>query len=397
MSSLLDIMIQFSILIKMFIKTIMWKIILAVALIASTVWIYNWYTGKVAPSLPDTAQPEKGSATAYFAGGCFWCTESDFEKLHGVSDVISGYMGGSVENPSYNQVVKGDTGHREMVKVTYDPSKVSYRRLVLELLRETDPTDSGGSFHDRGYQYTSAIYYQNETEKKIAEEVIVEVEDRKVFDKPIVTSVEAASTFWVAEKYHQNFSKTNTTRYNYYRSGSGRDDFIKSIWGGGEYDDLFENTMKESANRWENYQKPDDETLRKTLTPLQYKITQEEGTETPFQNEYWDNHREGIYVDVVSGEPLFSSTDKFDSGTGWPSFLKPIDLDFVTERDDYKLIIRRTEIRSKYADSHLGHILLDGPVSNNKIRYCMNSAALRFVPKENLAGEGLGEYISLFN
>ena len=148
---------------------------------------------------------------------------------------------------------------------------------------------------------------------------------------------------------------------------------------------------------FENFQKPNDEVLKETLTSLQYHVTQKEGTETSFQNEYWDNHEEGIYVDVVSGEPLFSSTDKFDSGTGWPSFLKPLDYDFVTEHKDFKLIIPRTEIRSKYADSHLGHIILDGPIENDKIRYCMNSASLRFVPKAELEYEGLGEYLSLFN
>ena len=373
------------------------QIVLAAIVVASVVWVYNWRTGKVAPSLPDTASVEQGSAVAYFAGGCFWCTESDFEKVYGVNDVISGYMGGSVDNPSYNEVAKGGTGHREMVKVNYNPGKVAYRRLVLELIRETDPTDSGGSFFDRGHQYTSAIYYQNEEEKKIAQEVIAELEARDVFDKPIVTSIEPASTFWVAEKYHQDFYKNNTLRYNYYRKGSGRDDFIGSVWGGGEYDDLFADTIKKSVSKWENYQKPSDEELRQILSPIQYEITQKEGTEKPFQNEYWDNHEEGIYVDVVSGEPLFSSTDKFDSGTGWPSFLKPLDPDFVVERDDYKLIFRRTEIRSKYADSHLGHIILDGPISNNKIRYCMNSASLRFVPKNKLEEEGLGEYMALFN
>lgn len=375
----------------------MWKIILGIILIVSIVWIYNWYTGKVAPSLPDTTSIKKSNSVAYFAGGCFWCTESDFEKLYGVDNVVSGYVGGTVENPSYNQVIQGETGHRESVKIEYDPNKVTYRRLVLELLRETDPTDPDGSFHDRGHQYTSAIFYQNETEKKIAMEAIADLTERKVFDKPIVTSVEPAGTFWVAEKYHQDFAKNNPIRYNYYRTGSGRDDFIESVWGSGEYDDLFEDAEKKNVSKWEYYQKPDDKTLKETLTPLQYKVTQKDGTEVPFQNEYWDNHREGIYVDVVSGEPLFSSTDKFDSGTGWPSFLRPLDLSFVTERNDYTLIIRRTEIRSTYADSHLGHIILDGPISNNKIRYCMNSAALRFVPQEELEEEGLGEYLSLFS
>ncbi len=373
------------------------KISVVIILIFASVWVYHWYTGKTAPSLHDTTITSSGEAVAYFAGGCFWCTESDYEKLPGVKEAVSGYMGGNIENPTYNQVASGSTNHREVVKVIYDPTKITYRRLALELLRETDPTDADGSFFDRGHQYTSAIYYQNDEEKKIAKEAIKELEERGVFSKPIVTSVEIVSTFWVAEKYHQDYYKKNSLQYTYYRNSSGRDDFIESVWGGGEYDDLFEDGGQENMTKWQNFQKPSDETLRQALSPLQYAITQKEGTERPFDNEYWNNHEAGLYVDVVSGEPLFSSTDKFDSGTGWPSFLKPIDYDFVTEKSDYKLIVRRTEIRSKYADSHLGHIILDGPIENDRIRYCMNSAALRFVPKESLEKEGLGEYITLFN
>ncbi len=372
------------------------KIMLLIVVVFSLSWISNWYDGKVSPSIEDVSSGNVDIAVAYVAGGCFWCTESDFEKLEGVSKAVSGYMGGEVENPSYNMVVQGNTGHREMVKVYYDPNIITYRRLVLELLRETDPTDPGGSFYDRGYQYTSAIYYLTESERQIAEDVIAEVESRNIFDKPIVTAVEPAGIFWIAEDYHQDFSKDSTIRYNVYRKGSGRDAFIRSIWGSGEYDDLFEDTDLDYDNKWANYQKPEDDKLKEILTPLQYKITQKEGTERPFDNEYWDNHDEGIYVDIVSGEPLFSSTDKFDSGTGWPSFLKPININFVTEHDDYKLIVKRTEIRSKYADSHLGHIILDGPESNDYIRYCMNSAALKFIPKDELENEGLEEYLYLF-
>jgi len=372
------------------------KIFIAILLISASFWTYNWYTGKTAPSVVDTTETKKGEAIAYFAGGCFWCVESDYEKLPEVKEVISGYMGGNIDNPSYKQVSSGETGHREAVKIVYDPNKTTYRDLVLHLLRHTDPTDTEGSFFDRGFQYTSAVYYQNEEEKEVAQDVIKEVENRKVFNKPIATSIEPAGEFWLAEDYHQDFYKKSSVRYKYYRNGSGRDNFIENAWGNGEHDDLFEEN-DEVVSKWENYQKPDDATLKETLTDIQYKITQKEGTETPFQNEYWDNHEDGLYVDIVSGEPLFSSTDKFDSGTGWPSFLKPLNKDFVVEKKDYKLIIPRTEIRSKYADSHLGHIILDGPIENDKIRYCMNSAALRFVPKDELEKEGLGEYMSLFS
>ena len=374
------------------------KLILIAGLIFGGVWVYGWYQGKVAPSIADTVQVSEGERVGYFAGGCFWCTESDFEKLIGVTDVVSGYMGGDIPNPTYQEVVRGGTGYREMVKVTYDPSQVSYRRLVLELLRETDPTDLTGSFYDRGYQYSSAIYYQTEEEREIAEGVIAELEERNVFEKPIVTAVELASTFWVAEDYHQDYYKKNPIPYKHYRKGSGRDLFIESVWGSGEFDDLFVgNIKKEGLEHPEEYQKPSDEVLKRILTPIQYKVTQKDGTEKPFDNEYWDNKEAGIYVDVVSGEPLFSSTDKYDSGTGWPSFLKPLDYDFVTERDDYKLIVKRIEVRSKYADSHLGHILMDGPASNNFVRYCINSAALRFVPVADLASEGLEDYLPLFS
>ncbi len=372
------------------------KIILIGALLFGGFWVYGWYQGKTAPSLADMAEASAGERVGYFAGGCFWCTESDFEKLAGVTDAVSGYMGGTIDNPSYKQVVQGGAGYREMVKVTYDPNQVTYRRLVLELLRETDPTDPTGSFYDRGYQYSSAIYYQTEEEKQIAEDVIRELEERKVFDKPIVTAVEMASTFWVAEDYHQDYYKRNPLPYKHYRKGSGRDDFIASVWGSGEFDEVFEDNIKIETFRWEDYKKPSDKILKLRLTSLQYKVTQKEGTERPFKNKYWNNKKDGIYVDIVSGEPLFSSTDKYDSGTGWPSFLKPLDYDFVTERDDYKLIVKRIEVRSKYADSHLGHILLDGPASNDFIRYCINSAALRFVPLEDLEKEGLGQYLELF-
>jgi peptide methionine sulfoxide reductase msrA/msrB len=347
--------------------------------------LYAWYMGKTAPSIADTAIIKDNEKVAYFSGGCFWCTESDYEKLPGVKDVISGYMGGTIDNPTYKQVTSGKTGHRETVKVIYDPNEVTYRQLVLALLRETDPTDGGGSFFDRGHQYTSAVYHQNDNEKNIAKDVIDEVDQQGIFDAPIATSIEHAKTFWIAEEYHQDYAKKNPIQYNYYRTNSGRDDFIRSVWEGDE-------DKKNKINQWEDYKKPSDSVLKTILTPLQYTVTQEENTERPFDNEYWDNHEEGIYVDIVSGEPLFSSTDKFDSGTGWPSFLKPIDKHVVIERDDYKLFYRRTEVRSTYADSHLGHILLDGPIENDKIRYCINSAALRFVPKDDLEKEGLNSY-----
>ena len=370
----------------------MWVVVLT-----ALSWVVGWYHGKNAPSEIDTTEVAITEAVTYVSGGCFWCTESDYEKIDGVIDAVSGYMGGDLDSPSYKQVAGGIGGHRETVKVTYNPERVSYRRLALELFRETDPTDAGGSFYDRGHQYTSALYYKTNEEREIAEGVVALIEERGMFSKPIATAIEEVGTFWIAEDYHQDYYKKSLSPYKRYRKASGRDAFIQSIWGSGEYDDIFDDPSKSSVSKWDTYVKPSDSILKKTLTSIQYKITQKDGTERPFDNEYWDNHEDGIYVDVVSGEPLFSSTEKFDSGTGWPSFLRPIDYDFVTEHDDFKLIRRRTEIRSKYADSHIGHILLDGPVSNDKIRYCMNSAALRFVPVDDLEKEGLGEYMHFFN
>ena len=361
----------------------MFKIILITAIIMISFWGYSWYMGKVAPSVVDSTKVNKGEAVAYFAGGCFWCVESDYEKLPEVKSVVSGYMGGDLESPSYEQVSSGKSGHREVVKVVYDPTKTNYRDLVWHLMRHIDPTDEGGSFYDRGYQYTSAIYYQTDEERVIAEKVIKDLEEKMVFKKAITTSIELAGKFWLADKYHQDYYKKNPVQYKRYRKGSGRDLFIESVWG----------DMKDS---WGGYKKPSDAKLKDLLTDLQYRVTQQEGTERAFDNKYWDNHEEGLYVDIVSGEPLFSSTEKFDSGTGWPSFLRPINKDVVTERTDYKLIFPRTEIRRRYADSQLGHIILDGPVENDKVRYCMNSAALRFIKKEDLKEKGYGKYLALF-
>lgn len=377
--------------------------LLCVACLFAVQWVLEWRAGKVAPSDADILYVSGTEKVAYVAGGCFWCTENDFSHVPGVLSVISGYMGGQEQHPSYQQVASGTTGHRETVKVVYDPAQVSYRRLVLELLRETDPTDATGSFYDRGHQYTSAVFYTTEQERITAEQAIADVTARGVFDKPITTSVEPAGTFWVAESYHQDYGVRNSVPYHYYRNASGRDAFIEKYWGSGAFEDLFESAVPSVAEHdpqepgfWKRFSKPSDAQLKERLSPLQYYVTQKDGTETPFNNEYWDNHEEGVYVDIVSGEPLFSSRDKYDSGTGWPSFLKPIDAGFVTEHDDFKFLQKRTEIRSAIADSHLGHIILDGPASNNYIRYCMNSASLRFIPKDVLVQEGYGEFASIF-
>lgn len=361
------------------------------------------------------------------AGGCFWCVEADMEKVPGVVEAISGYSGGTTDNPTYETYADG--GHREVVRVVFDPRQVTYRQLLVYFLKHIDPTDGNGQFVDRGEQYAPAIYVESEQRQQIARSVLDEIRERAGFQEVNVPVLER-TPFWPAEDYHQDYYKEHAIKYKYYRYRSGRDDFIEKHWGE-EADRIPTPDQDErqasdditggapgptnGAADGRTYEKPSDEKLRERLSDIQYKVTQQDDTEPAFDNPYWDEKREGIYVDVVSGEPLFSSRNKYKSGTGWPSFTAPLEPDNIVTRPESGWFTTRTEVRSKHADSHLGHVFEDGPRSREELerehdtleesdypadytgkRYCMNAAALRFIPKSELTEEGYEQYLSLF-
>lgn len=302
----------------------------------------------------------------YLAGGCFWGLEAYLERVYGVADAVSGYANGKTENPSYEDLIYRGSGHAETVEVTYDPGRVSLERLLMYYLKVVDPTSLNRQGNDRGVQYRSGVYYTAEEEKSVIEKVLSG--EQKKYDKDIVVEVLPLEHFYMAEEYHQDYLEKNPGGYCHIDITQADEPLI-------------------DANQ---YPKPDDKVLKKALTDIQYRVTRKNQTEYAFSNEYWDSREKGLYVDVVSGEPLFTSTDKFDSGCGWPSFSKPIAKNVVTYLEDNSYNMERTEVRSRSADSHLGHVFEDGPRETGGLRYCINSASIRFVPLEKMEEEGYG-------
>ncbi|WP_300408924.1 peptide-methionine (R)-S-oxide reductase MsrB [Lagierella sp.] len=303
----------------------------------------------------------------YFAGGCFWGVEGYFKKIPGVLDTTVGYANGKTEETSYRQIK--DTDHSETVKIIYDEDRVSLQDLLEHYFRIIDPTSINKQGNDRGRQYRTGIYYQDRNNKLIIDEIIKQKQED--YSEKIAVEVEPLNNFIPGEEYHQDYLEKNPGGYCHLNLALADEPLEK----------------KES-----NYKKPDNSTLKEKLSDIQYKVTQERGTERAFTSEYDDFYEKGIYVDVVTGEPLFSSSDKYDAGCGWPSFTKPIDSN-INYSADNSFNMRRVEVKSKGGDSHLGHVFYDGPADKGGARYCINGASLKFIPLEKMEEEGYGDYI----
>ena len=340
--------------------------------------------------------------TITLAGGCFWCTEAYFQEHPGIIDAVSGYAGGSQQDASYLTVVKGATKHRESVQITYDPSIISFDKILDIYWAHIDPTNTQGQFADKGFQYTTAIFYHNDTQKQVAIDSKKRLAQSELFDKPIATQILPFTSFFKAEEYHQDYYKKSSDHYQRYKKASGRAGFVEETWGKDAAIKFLQDEQKPmntnnktSIKKDYNYTEAEIAELLKNLDPLAYHVVAESGTESPFNNKYWDNKAEGIYVDIVTKKPLFSSTHKYDSGTGWPSFWRTIDDNSVTLHADNSLSKARTEVRSDAG--HVGHVFNDGPVAEGGRRFCTNSASLLFIPKAEMSAQGYQQYLYLFN
>lgn len=310
----------------------------------------------------------------YLAGGCFWGTEKYIASIRGVQSTQVGYANGKTVNPTYEEVCNQNTGHAEAVRVIYDPGVIPLE-FLLELYYESiDPVSINRQGGDSGMQYRTGIYYVNEAYLPLIEHSISQLQKR--YDKPVAIEVEPLDNFSPAEEYHQKYLDKNPGGYCHIRK------------------DKFEKAAKALVNP-AVYKAPNDDRLRKTLTPMQYEVTQNNATEPPFKNEFFNTFQSGIYVDITTGEPLFASSDKFESGCGWPSFSKPIDPSVIRERKDTSHGMIRTEVRSRAGNAHLGHVFNDGPKELGGVRYCINSASLRFIPEEEMESEGYGYLLEL--
>lgn len=310
---------------------------------------------------------------ATFAGGCFWCLVKPFDGLPGIHSLVSGYTGGHTENPTYEEVGTETTGHYEAVQIRFEPDVFPYSRLLDIYWRLIDPTDPDGQFMDRGASYRTAIFVHHEEQRQQAEASKRALQQSGRFKGKIVTPILPAEPFYPAEDVHQNYYNTHRYDYNRYYEGSGRASFAERNW-----------------NR-----KRDGEELKKRLTALQYSVTQQGLDEPAYDNPYWSNTSQGIYVDVVNGDPLFSSIDQYDAGTGLPAFTKPLHEGFISKKGDLRNGRVRTALYGRLSDSYLGHLYHDGPQPGG-LHYQVNAAAMRFVPKEELMQAGLGEFMTLF-
>ena len=307
---------------------------------------------------------EEDKREIYLAGGCFWGVEEYFSRVPGVIDAVSGYANGKSDTTKYELV--SQTGHAETVHITYNAKKISLKEILLHYFRIIDPTSKNKQGNDQGTQYRTGVYYKDEADLDTINQIFDEV--AKKYDKPLAVEKEALKNFIKAEDYHQDYLKKNPNGYCHIDVNQAAYPVIE-------------------ASR---YPKPSDEEIKDKLSPEEYAVTQKNDTERAFSNRYWDKFDAGIYVDVVTGEPLFSSKDKFDSGCGWPSFTRPISPDVATYKEDKSFNMTRTEVRSQAGNSHLGHVFTDGPKDKGGLRYCINSLSIKFIPKSEMEEKGYG-------